>query len=467
MADKKVATKVPIPLPSGKINRKKVQRVMAIPPHPEPKPKPKRKQLPKKEPEYAELNRQEPENNYQPLCSATRERHKEKLTTKLQQKQNQEVDPLAPELNYDDVCSQSRRLSSDDYENNPLKTVETNKPATKQTVKEGQKDIKRSNADLQLKYDSQSRKYENLPLNAVDTNKPATKSTVEQKQKEIKRSNTDLQLRYDDVHVQVPQEQDLKNCENYELKVVDRVDDGVLTEKDFNTNCCYAYRKVILMVGVIITAMIIVVLFLAMITGALSQASENAQGYQELQHMTQTMAEHIVSLEQQLNYSLTSSETTSEALKQQITELEERLASSVNNLTSTISNLESLLSNSSKQTSSELQELKTNVTILRNDIDSLSNSTVSRTEFEQELSNIQEEFREQQEATSQQFMSNITTLNSKTEQLNSSIVQLTAHTIPIYCAVTINETIAVNEVVAHSTSYQLDSQNVSIIIANI
>ena len=465
MADKKESNKVPIPIPAGKIKLKKVQRVIAVPPHPEPKPKPKRKQLPKKEPEYAELNagsREEPENNYQSLCSGTRERPKEKATIK-----SQNPHPFASEVNYDDICNQSCHQNSDNeyYENNPLRVVETNRPATKQTVKEGQK---RSNTDLCLKHDgdagSQSREagYENLPLKAVETNKPATELTTEQKKKlTSKRSDVDLQPRYGEMHVQVPQEQDFKN---YDVKVIDEPDDGILTEKDFNTNCCYAYRKIILMIAVILVTISIVVLFLAMITVALSQASQNAQEYQELEVMTQTMAEQILSLEQQLNSTLILSEMTSEAFKQQIMDLEEQIASSVNSLTSEIRDFESQLSTYSEDTSSELEVLESDVAVLRDDIDSLSDSTVPRSDFDQELRIIREEVRVQQEVISQQFMSDITTLTNKTEQLNSDLLQLTAHTIPIYCYMTINETLAVNAVAANSPSYQLVPQDVSVMI---
>ena len=476
MADRKVAKKAPIPLPTDRVVHKKVQRKIAIVPLPETKPKPTKRKIPKqdivpvKKKPYTELKilEREGENPYEPISTATRENAR---NYESEQRENQ-ADNITPasaveESEYDDV----RNQSCHNREGNKNRLMAVTKLAVKQEPR-GDASVKRTSRDTEVHYESvriQSLQNPGNQNNKMKVTEAVNKLAIAEDTCAVPvSSGRDDKIHYENVHIHsYGDSNDTNQYANF--KMIDNPDDDELTEMDFKTNCFYAYRKMILIFGITAMAITLLVSVLALAAVGASQASQNALRYEELEIMAQTMAEHVLSLEKQLNYTLMLSETTSEDLNEQseglnnhIIELEKQLASSVSNLTST---LESLLSNSSNQTSFQLQVLESDVAVLRDDIDSLSDSTVPRSDFDQKLNNITEEFRVQQKVISQQFMSDITTLTNKTEQLNSDLLQLTAHTIPINCYMTIKETIAaVNATTANSPSHNTRFQNVSIYI---
>ena len=325
-SDRKVPKKVLIPLPGTRDGHQKVQRLEPLAPHPAPKPKPKKKlakAVKKKESEYAELKQVHRVNpDYEPLSTATRERATKLVPDTKKGEQTQEArgahaSPADPELHYDDV-----KISS--HQDHKLLQAKLSGKLSNELG--AAVEVAGSTAENRVRYENayiQSRQ---------DHGKQTAKAKKIGEEKHIASEEappgltTDIEIHYDDIGLKSRRAHNIKNYVNYDIKDFDDPE-SKLSENDFHTNCCYAYRKGILTIGITATAVVIlVVVFMALVIAGLSQSRENSQEYQELHHMVQSMAEQIVSLEQQLNQSVTSSES---ALRQQIMILTEQFAANL------------------------------------------------------------------------------------------------------------------------------------------
>ena len=456
MADRKAPKKAPIPLPGNRDGHQRVQRLEPLAPHPAPKPKPKRKLaevVKKKESEYAELkqiHRVDP--GYEPLSTATRGRATKLVpdTKKGEQTQEARGAHADPELHYDAVNISSHQ----DHKSLQAKmsgkiSNELGGAGQEQTVEVAAENrVRYENVHIRSRQDhgkqtAKAKKIGEEKNNASEEEKTAPPGLT-----------TNIEIHYDDIGLKSRRAHNIKNYVNYDIKDFDDPE-SKLSENDFHTNCCYAYRKGILTIGITATAVVIlVVVFMALVIAGLSQSRENSQEYQELHHMVQSMAEQIVSLEQQLNQSVTSSETT---LRQHILNLEEQLSHSVTNLRSEVAAFTTGF-NTSLNLTVQRTDFDLNIRAIWKILTQLSGQVNTTKDINSNL----EEFADWVTREAIGLNATWNSLQTDEEMLNSSLVQLARLAVPTDCVVFINETVVINTTQACSPSFNLGSQRVSI-----
>ena len=265
---------------------------------------------------------------------------------------------------------------------------------------------------------------------------------------------------------------DLGNYENHEFKAAMEE----LHERDFNRHCCLVYWKAILGIATIALAAIVIVLVLLLIaTLGLVHANGNTESYQKLQRMTAKMAKEIATLERQLNNSVA---TSSDTLTDHILILENQLNSSLHNLQTQLNHSVQVSKQRDDLFDKSLHTIQQNLTSLRyhqetnyTTLQGLSSDVVSLDNRIQQvdtslMGTATDVNRLSSELTATKNMLNnkVGKLSRDSMALNRSLLGLTTLAVPIDCNSRVFTTIAVNATSASSQRYSLQSVSNFIII---
>ena len=423
MADRKIVTKRPIPLPKNKGGHQKVQKLVTSTSL---APKPKRKlakavqsQM-KKESEYAELKRVDWIDipNYEILSPATRQR--QVPDTKKGYIYASSTDS---ESDYDDIQIPSRQNKSSSPAAKMSAELVTELGIGEKQVtvdpdaQQTQEERGAYSTDPELDYDE-------IQVSSVQYHKlkrPQAKTSWEQVTAEPGSTERD-KIHYEEVDIQPHQDykkleihtDDVRSvgfnsCSAHNISNYGYDDpESRLSEKDFHTNCCYAYRKGILAIGITATAVVILVVVLAALaTVGLFFSIENSQSVASLR-------------------SAGFNTLTVQNLIQNISAIREELSQ----LSSKVNSLDFMTSNETK----------------------LINTTVANLE----------EFADWVTREAIGLNATWNSLQTDGEMLHSSLVQLARLAVPTDCVVSINEKVVINTTQACSPSFNLGFEMVSI-----